>query len=150
MGDEKKRKEKKSVKTMESYKMENITSSSKSRHHGKTERLQKPDESLQAPRDWEMFHPALHDLHTDTDDPGLDLSMSYHYDGLVLSGLCQCSRHLYRLPREHQVFDVLIIRWPTTPILILSMIYKNLWSQISFPDFIFCPEWCSYELCCFI
>lgn len=64
-------------------------------------------------------------------------SLSYHYDGLVLSGLHQCSRHLYRLPREHQVFDVLIIQWTTTPILILSMIYKNLRSQKSFPDFIF-------------
>lgn len=63
-------KENKSVEERQwrNFKMENIGSSSKSRHHGKTERLQKPDESLLAPRDWEMFLPTLHDLHRDVDD----------------------------------------------------------------------------------
>lgn len=73
---------------------------------------------------------------------GLDLSqcnvnvnvnpLSYHYDGLVLCGLHQCSLQLYSLPWEHQVFEILIIQWPTTPILILSMTYQNLQSQKSF------------------
>lgn len=71
--------------------MENIRSSSNSRDHGKKERLQKPDESLWAPWDWEMEFLPTHRIHREMQMiSGLDLS--------TFTLQCECEFKSFVLP----------------------------------------------------
>lgn len=56
------------------------------------------------------------------------LRPSYHHDGLLLRRLRQLSLQLHRLPREHQVFELVNIRGAAAAILVLSGTYENLQS----------------------
>lgn len=91
----------------------------------------KAEESLLSSRDLPSICAWFKQKMTDPDTPTVFLwfeyeAQSHHYDGLVLRRVCCFSLQLWRVPREHQVFDVNNTQRPTARVRIFGTSDRNL------------------------